>query len=56
VSQRFSEDRLAGSLLRTVIYQPGHLIRRAHQIAWAAFMEETKGQDITPVQYAALGV
>lgn len=45
---------MAGRLLRTLFYQPGHLIRRAHQIAWAAFMEEAKGQDITPVQYAAL--
>jgi DNA-binding MarR family transcriptional regulator len=42
------------NLLKTLLYQPGHLIRRAHQIAWAAFMEETKGQDITPVQFAAL--
>jgi DNA-binding MarR family transcriptional regulator len=41
-------------MLETLLYQPGHLIRRAHQIAWAAFMDETKGEDITPVQYAAL--
>jgi len=33
--------------------QPGHLIRRAHQIAVAQFAE-TLGRDITPVQYAIL--
>jgi DNA-binding MarR family transcriptional regulator len=34
--------------------RPGHLIRRAQQIAVAVFMEETAGHDVTPVQYAAL--
>jgi DNA-binding MarR family transcriptional regulator len=34
--------------------RPGHLIRRAQQIAVAIFMEETAGCDVTPVQYAAL--
>lgn len=33
---------------------PGHLIRRAQQIAVAIFMEECEGFDLTPVQYAAL--
>ena len=33
--------------------EPGHLIRRAHQIAIAMFYE-TLGRDITPVQYAVL--
>jgi DNA-binding MarR family transcriptional regulator len=33
---------------------PGHLIRRAHQIAFAIFMEETRDFDITPVQFAIL--
>ena len=33
---------------------PGHLIRRAHQIAVALFMEECERLDITPVQYALL--
>ena len=42
-------------MLDELIYaQPGHLIRRAHQLAWSAFMEETKGLEITSVQYAAL--
>ncbi len=33
---------------------PGHLIRRAHQLAVAIFMEETAGFDVTPVQFALL--
>ena len=33
---------------------PGHLIRRAQQIAVAAFMEETASFDVTPVQFAIL--
>ena len=33
---------------------PGHLIRRAHQIAVAIFMEETGGIEATPVQFAIL--
>lgn len=34
--------------------KPGHLIRRAQQIAVAIFLEECAEHDITPVQYAAL--
>jgi MarR family transcriptional regulator, temperature-dependent positive regulator of motility len=33
--------------------EPGHLIRRAHQIAVAMFYEKF-GRDVTPVQYAVL--
>ena len=33
---------------------PGHLIRRAHQLAVAVFMEETAAYDATPVQFAIL--
>lgn len=33
---------------------PGHLIRRAQQIAVAIFVEECGALDLTPVQYAAL--
>jgi len=37
------------------VYQkPGHLIRRAQQIAVSIFLEECAPLDITPVQYAAL--
>ncbi len=42
------------SLIKRIYPQPGHLIRRAHQLAWAVFMEETKGLDVTQIQYAAL--
>ena len=34
--------------------RPGHLIRRLLQISLALFMDETKGFDITPVQYSAM--
>lgn len=33
-------------------HAPGHLIRRAHQLAVALFMEETAAFDVTPVQFA----
>jgi DNA-binding MarR family transcriptional regulator len=37
------------------VYQmPGHLIRRAQQIAVSIFLEECAPADLTPVQYAAL--
>lgn len=35
-------------------HAPGYLIRRAHQVAVAIFMEETGGFDTTPVQFAIL--
>lgn len=35
-------------------HAPGHLIRRAHQVAVAIFMEETGSYDVTPVQFAIL--
>lgn len=35
-------------------HAPGHLIRRAHQVAYAVFMEETMGFEVTPVQFAIL--
>lgn len=35
-------------------HAPGHLIRRAHQVSVAIFMEETSGFDVTPVQFAIL--
>lgn len=38
-----------------VYYQPGHLIRRAQQIAVSMFYS-TVGYDITPVQYGALRI
>lgn len=35
-------------------HAPGHLIRRAHQLAVGIFMEETGAFDVTPVQFAIL--
>ncbi len=35
-------------------HAPGHLIRRAHQVSWALFMQETAAFDVTPVQFAIL--
>ncbi len=40
--------------MHDIYSKPGHLIRRAQQIAVAIFMEECAVFDITPVQYAAL--
>ena len=40
--------------LKDLQTQPGHLIRRAQQIAVAIFMEECAAFDLTPVQYAAM--
>jgi DNA-binding MarR family transcriptional regulator len=37
-------------------HAPGHLIRRAHQVAVAIFMQETAEFDVTPVQFAILNV
>jgi hypothetical protein len=33
---------------------PGHLVRRAQQIAVALFMAELAAEDVTPVQFAIL--
>jgi MarR family transcriptional regulator, lower aerobic nicotinate degradation pathway regulator len=41
-------------LLENVYTKPGHLIRRAQQIAVACFVDECEAYDITPVQYGAL--
>jgi DNA-binding MarR family transcriptional regulator len=35
-------------------HAPGHLIRRAHQLSVAVFMEETAEFGVTPVQFAIL--
>ncbi|MDB5363646.1 MAG: transcriptional regulatory protein [Rhodospirillales bacterium] len=40
--------------LRDLYAKPGHLIRRAHQISWALFVNECADYNVTPVQYSAL--
>ncbi|TQI65324.1 MarR family transcriptional regulator [Bosea sp. AK1] len=42
--------------MEDVYQKPGHLIRRAQQIAVSIFLEECAPVDLTPVQYAALVV
>jgi DNA-binding MarR family transcriptional regulator len=37
-----------------IYHMPGHLIRRAQQIAVSLFLEECAPVDLTPVQFAAL--
>lgn len=55
---KLSQDESAESVaaLHRIYGMPGHLIRRAHQISVAAFMESTKAYGLTPVQYATLTV
>ena len=40
--------------LESLYEKPAHLIRRAHQISWAIFLDECAEFGLTPVQYAAL--
>src|SRR3546814_19900846 len=40
--------------LEDLYAKPAHLIRRAHQISWAIFLDECADFNLTPVQYAAL--
>ena len=40
--------------LDSLYAKPAHLIRRAHQISWALFLDECAEFSLTPVQYAAL--
>ena len=40
--------------LEALYEKPAHLIRRAHQISWAIFLDECAEFGLTPVQYAAL--
>jgi DNA-binding MarR family transcriptional regulator len=48
----FSED--AGELVSELYNRPGHLIRRAYQIAMALFIEEVQGVGVTQLQYVML--
>jgi len=47
-------QRKATMLMDDIYHMPGHLIRRAQQIAVSIFLEECAPLDLTPVQYAAL--
>lgn len=48
----FSED--ADELVSELYNRPGHLIRRAYQIAMALFIEEVQGVGVTQLQYVML--
>jgi len=50
-----SRRKRDGQLSTDVYDQPGHLIRRAQQIAVSSFYS-TMGYDVTPVQYAVLRI
>jgi DNA-binding MarR family transcriptional regulator len=56
VTTSSKSTRKRGEELSTDVYdQPGHLIRRAQQIAVSMFYS-TMGYDVTPVQYAVLRI
>jgi DNA-binding MarR family transcriptional regulator len=56
VMRRSARPGKSDDELSTDLYdQPGHLIRRAHQIAVSMFYS-TIGYDVTPVQYAVLRI
>lgn len=48
------EEMAEGSVLQQLLTQPDFLIRRAHQLAAAAFTEACADLDLTTSQYAAL--
>lgn len=49
-----ADTSIAGDKVKEDLYdQPGHLLRRAHQIAGAMFVQHI-GKDVTPIQYAIL--
>ncbi len=52
--QRSTREASSEPVLSRLQSQPGHLIRRAQQVAVAIFMDECTRFDLTPVQYASL--
>jgi DNA-binding MarR family transcriptional regulator len=52
-SMATSTDTTASALSIDLYDQPGHLIRRAHQISVSMF-HDLLGREVTPVQYAVL--
>lgn len=60
MSRKSILTKLRAARLRSPLFgRPGFLIRRLHQLHCSLFLEETRGHDITPVQYSlmtALGV
>jgi DNA-binding MarR family transcriptional regulator len=54
VSRLSCGDQSNTMSLNELYSKPGHLIRRAHQVSWALFLDECSDYRVTPVQYAAL--
>lgn len=50
-----SQEKIERHQLTHLYMQPGHLLRRAHQIAASIFHDEL-GAHITPIQYAVLRI
>lgn len=50
-----SEEKIEREQLTHLYLQPGHLLRRAHQIAASIFHDEL-GSQVTPIQYAVLRI
>ena len=50
-----SEEKIEPEQLTHLYSQPGHLLRRAHQIAASIFHDEL-GSQVTPIQYAVLRI
>jgi len=50
-----SQEKIERHQLTHIYMQPGHLLRRAHQIAASIFHDEL-GNHITPIQYAVLRI
>jgi MarR family transcriptional regulator, lower aerobic nicotinate degradation pathway regulator len=54
-SSRHVRAHLRAARIRSpLLGRPGFLIRRLHQLHCALFLEETRGHDITPVQYSLM--
>lgn len=50
-----NEEKIERDQLTHLYLQPGHLLRRAHQIAASIFHDEL-GSQVTPIQYAVLRI
>lgn len=50
-----SNEKIEREQLTHLYHQPGHLLRRAHQIAASIFHDEL-GAQVTPIQYAVLRI
>jgi MarR family transcriptional regulator, lower aerobic nicotinate degradation pathway regulator len=55
VPRKSIQAQLRAARRRSPLFgRPGFLIRRLHQLHCSLFLEETRGHDITPVQYSLM--